>query len=418
MSTLMQIEGVSQSDDTPTRAPAMPSLVPARASDRITESLKLEHQLVKIPYEHLKKAMRVSTRLVEKEVSAVVAGVADVIDKDMSKEEAVQHLTSLVTRLQGLKRKLDESKQGEQYQVQRCRARLDHLGMLQGLNYSKDNEARWNHTRVQRILVDYMLRSSYFTTASELAESTQIQELVDSDIYLDARRVMEALQNRNCSEALSWCSENKSKLKKAKSKFEFKLRLQEFIELVRAERMMDAITYARKYLSVWSSTNMKELQQAMATLAFKSTTDCAGYKILFDVEQWANLARQFKQDFYKLYGMTLQPLLNIHLQAGLSALKTPFCYQEQCTKDDPLSQEIIRKLAEPLPFAKHIHSKLVCYISKEPMNEDNPPLVLPNGYVYSTKALEQIARNNQGSITCPRSGAVCRLSELSKAYIS
>ncbi len=44
--------------------------------------------------------------------------------------------------------------------------------------------------------------------------------------------------------------------------------------------MMDAIMYARKYLSVWSSTNMKELQQAMATLAFKSTTDCAGYKVV------------------------------------------------------------------------------------------------------------------------------------------
>lgn len=47
-----------------------------------------------------------STRLVEKEVNAVVAGVADAIDKDMSKEEAVQRLTSLVSRLQGLKRKV------------------------------------------------------------------------------------------------------------------------------------------------------------------------------------------------------------------------------------------------------------------------------------------------------------------------
>lgn len=63
------------------------------------------------------------------------------------------------------------------------------------------------------------------------------------------------------------------------SKFEFKLRLQEFIELVRAERMMDAIMYARKHLAAWGSTNMKELQQAMATLAFKSNTDCAGYKV-------------------------------------------------------------------------------------------------------------------------------------------
>jgi macrophage erythroblast attacher len=59
-----------------------------------------------VPFEHLKKAMRVSTRLVEKEVNAVVSGVADAIDKDMSKEEAVQHLTSLVSRLQGLKRKV------------------------------------------------------------------------------------------------------------------------------------------------------------------------------------------------------------------------------------------------------------------------------------------------------------------------
>ena len=63
------------------------------------------------------------------------------------------------------------------------------------------------------------------------------------------------------------------------SKLEFKLRLQEFIELVREERMMEAVTYARKYLASWGSTNMKELQQAMATLAFKSSTDCASYKV-------------------------------------------------------------------------------------------------------------------------------------------
>jgi predicted metal-binding membrane protein len=63
------------------------------------------------------------------------------------------------------------------------------------------------------------------------------------------------------------------------SKFEFKLRLQEFIELVRGERMIEAIMYARKYLASWGATNMKELQQAMATLAFKTNTDCPGYKV-------------------------------------------------------------------------------------------------------------------------------------------
>lgn len=63
------------------------------------------------------------------------------------------------------------------------------------------------------------------------------------------------------------------------SKFEFQLRLQEFIEYVRAENNMRAIAYARKYLAPWGATHMKELQRVMATLAFKSTTECTTYKV-------------------------------------------------------------------------------------------------------------------------------------------
>lgn len=62
-----------------------------------------------------------------------------------------------------------------------------------------------------------------------------------------------------------------------------------------------------------------------------------------------------------------------------------YCYQDDCTKEDPLSQDSFRKLALPLPYSKQHHSKLVCYITKELMDTENPPMVLPNGYVYSTK---------------------------------
>ena len=43
-----------------------------------------------------------------------------------------------------------------------------------------------------------------------------LQELVDIDIFLEARKVIEALRNKDCTEALAWCSENKSRLKKSK----------------------------------------------------------------------------------------------------------------------------------------------------------------------------------------------------------
>ncbi|CAI9112826.1 OLC1v1013319C1 [Oldenlandia corymbosa var. corymbosa] len=87
------------------------------------------------------------------------------------------------------------------------------------------------------------------------------------------------------------------------------LRLQDFIELVRAENNMRAITYARKYLAPWGATHMKELQRVMATLAFRSNTECATYKVLFEAKQWDFLVDQFKQEFCKLYGMTLSRTL-------------------------------------------------------------------------------------------------------------
>nr|GMC94141.1 protein MAEA homolog [Ipomoea batatas]GMC98221.1 protein MAEA homolog [Ipomoea batatas]GME10312.1 protein MAEA homolog [Ipomoea batatas] len=394
--------------------PAVPSpAAPSSKLSQLTESLKLEHQFLRVPFEHYKKTIRSNHRIVEKEISAVISGVGDATDSDLSGDEAAQRLNSLVSRLQGLKRKLEESGRMENLQAQRCRARLDHLESM-----DVENLSDWNRTRLKRILVDYMLRMSYYDTATKFAESSNIEDLVDIDVFLEAKKVIDALHYKEVAPALAWCVDNKSRLKKSKSKFEFQLRLQEFIEMVRAENMMRAITYARKYLAPWGSTHMKELQRVMATLAFRSNTECAIYKVLFDAKQWDYLVDQFKQEFCKLYGMTLEPLLNIYLQAGLSALKTPLCYEDDCTKEDPLSQESFRKLAQPLPYSKQHHSKLVCYITKELMDTENPPLVLPNGYVYSTKALEEMAKKNDGRITCPRTSYTCNYTDLVKAYIS
>ncbi|KAH0681092.1 hypothetical protein KY284_022177 [Solanum tuberosum] len=394
-------------------AAAISPNAPSSKLNLLSESLKLEHQFLRVPFEHYKKAIRANHRIVEKELSAVINGVSDAAESDMSRDDAVHHLNSLVSRLQGLKRKSEDGSRTENLQAQRCRARLDHLESA-----DPENLSDWHDTRLKRILVDYMLRMSYYNTAVKLAESSNIQDLVDIDVFHEAKKVIDALQNKEVTPALAWCADNKSRLKKSKSKFEFQLRLQEFIELVRAENMMRAITYARKYLAPWGSTHMKELQRVLATLAFKSNTECTTYKVLFESKQWDYLIDQFKQEFCKLYGMTLEPLLNIYLQAGLSALKTPFCYEDDCTKEDPLSQESFRKLASPLPYSKQHHSKLVCYITKELMDTENPPLVLPNGYVYSTKALEEMAKKNDGRITCPRTGLTCNYTELVKAYIS
>ncbi|RLN30339.1 macrophage erythroblast attacher [Panicum miliaceum] len=396
--------------DTPSPAPPTPPAPSAAAGrqTRAAESVRLEHQLVRVPLEALRSTVRSNHRLAEKEIAAVLSSASA-----ESSAAAVDHLTSLVSRLHGLKRKMEEGARAEELQVQRCRARLDRLATA-----STGDDAEWEDLRLKRILVDYMLRMSYYDSATKLAETSGIQDLVDIDAFLDAKRVIDSLQNNEVAPALAWCAENKSRLKKSKSKLEFLLRLQEFVEFVKAKNCIQAIAYARKYLAPWGSIHMKELQRVTATLVFRSNTNCAPYKILFEQDRWDFLIDMFKQDFCKLYGMTPEPLLNIYLQAGLTALKTPFCSEGSCPKEDPLSLEGFRKLAEPLPFSKQHHSKLVCYITKELMDTENPPRVLPNGYVYSEKALQEMAKKNDGKITCPRTGEVCDFSECVRAFIS
>lgn len=58
----------------------------------------------------------------------------------------------------------------EHLQAQRCRVRLDHLESADAENMSE-----WNSTRLNRILVDYMLRMSYYDTAVKLADRSNIQ---------------------------------------------------------------------------------------------------------------------------------------------------------------------------------------------------------------------------------------------------
>ena len=66
--------------------------------------------------------------------------------------------------------KLEEGSKTENLQAQRCRARLDHLESA-----DVENLSEWNNVRLNRILVDYMLRMSYYDTAAKMAESQNIQ---------------------------------------------------------------------------------------------------------------------------------------------------------------------------------------------------------------------------------------------------
>ncbi|KAL2919779.1 GID complex subunit containing RING finger motif [Polyrhizophydium stewartii] len=390
--------------------------------------LALDQPLVKVPLEQLKRAFRSSQKHVEKEMAAVSAQLESALAKAAAKpDEACSAIDATLSRLQGLKRKLAEIKTEEDLYVGRTKLRLEHLAEMTRIS-SADSEAftRWSKTRLSRILVDYMLRKGLSTSPAKLAADSHIEvapahrlDFVDIELFAQSRRIEDALRRRSCAECLQWCSENKSSLKKMKSTLEFSLRLQEYIELVRARNLPQAISHARKFLTPWSDTHMREIQQAMGMLAFSPKTACGAYKALFDDGRWEMLTEQFRADNYALNSLTLQPLLHMTLQAGLSSLKTRTCYQPptrniNCPVCDA---DTFGYLAEKLPCAHHVNSCIVCRITGRIMDADNPPLVLPNGQVYSSWALQDMALRNNGAVTCPATGSTFHVSEARKAFI-
>lgn len=68
----------------------------------------------------------------------------------------------------------------------------------------------------------------------------------------------------------------------------------------------------------------------MALLAFPVDVTIVPYAVLFDISRWDDLIEQFRQENYRLFQLSSQSVFTVTLQAGLSALKTPYPFYTKC----------------------------------------------------------------------------------------
>lgn len=378
----------------------------------------LEHPTLKVPYELLNKKFRSAQKQLDREVSHVQAAAQE-LERGLQGEsvgasEISRLLGGMVEKLQVLKRKAEESISEELQVGYVCKRRLEHLKEHAG-------GSQWRRRRLDRMLVEYFLRRGYYNAATRLAHTSDLQDLTNIDVFLVSREVEKSLAARETAKCLAWCHDNRSKLRKLQSSMEFNLRIQEFVELVRSDRRMDAVRHARKYFSTYEEDmrRLQDIQHCMALLAFPANTEISPYKELLDEGRWEKLVEQFRQENYRLFQMASQSVFTVALQAGLSALKTPQCYsvRENRNPSCPVCQDWLNVLAMPLPFAHCSQSRLVCHISGLPLNEHNQPMVLPNGYVYGERALKQMAADNNGQIICPKTKEVFSYKKVEKVYV-
>lgn len=101
------------------------------------------------------------------------------------------------------------------------RKRIQHLEDLYKIPSLADVKYdEWSRVRLDRLLVDHMLRSGYTESAKQLAKEKGIEELVDLGIFVQCQRIAESLRRGEVKEALQWCAENKAALKKNQVRYD------------------------------------------------------------------------------------------------------------------------------------------------------------------------------------------------------
>ncbi|CAG7920034.1 unnamed protein product [Penicillium olsonii] len=388
----------------------------------------LDQPLLRLPHELARRNFKSVQRAVEREKEYVIPTLRDTANASLSNtqtpDQTLASLDAMISRMQGLKRKMEAFEEEEKKIHNQTRKRIQHLEALHRiLNLADVKYDQWSRVRLDRLLVDHMLRSGYSDSAQKLAKERGIEDLVDLGVFTQCQRVVQSLHKRETKEALQWCSENKAALKKTQHNLEFELRLQQYIEMVRTQdksKKVEAIVHAKKYLVSNQQSQNTEIMRAAGLLVFTQDTRAEPYKTLFSLDRWAYLSNLFVRTHHELLSLPSQPLLHIALSAGLSALKTPLCHSAYASSSStaqstsvsvcPICSTELNDLARKMPYAHHSKS----YVESD-------PIVLPNGRVYGKQRLIEMSTKigsiEAGKVKDPTTGEVFDESEMKKVYI-
>jgi macrophage erythroblast attacher len=181
--------------------------------------LPQDQPVLRLPYELLRNNFRSAHFIVEKESQTLKNNLKETVGASVggkaSPEDVLKSLDLMLAKMRGLKRKLGAHADEEAQLYRQMDARVAHLSEISDMHTVDDVKYEaWSRQRLDRLLVDYLLRQGYNDSASSLADERQIRDLVDIDTFVSMSKIRRALENGSVQEALAWCSENKKELRK------------------------------------------------------------------------------------------------------------------------------------------------------------------------------------------------------------
>jgi macrophage erythroblast attacher len=381
--------------------------------------INLEYDYLRVVYEIIIANLRVNKKMIEKEINTIILKYENLKKKlETNQNEVLPILRKLIEKTEELQKKFEEIDKKENTLYEEFTKRSNQLKIIdQDFNF--ENLKVFCEKKIDNLLLDYFLREKYFETAKKFINEEKLNDSLEYTAYLEMQSIMHSLKNKELNEALKWTQINKNKLSKINSDLKLKIVIQIFIEKYKKGEIKECVAFARENFKEFLDKHINEISKVMFLLALKpeKVKKLKEYKELLSEERWLNLEANFLSTFFEIFSLNYSSFLEILFQSGLISLKTSFCYTNNKCLSCPICSEEIGKVALNLPTSNHQISTLICRITGEIMDTSNPPLALPNGQVYSTKAINaQI--NANGKFVCPVTNEEYTIEQCKKVFIS
>ncbi|CAJ0926556.1 unnamed protein product, partial [Mesorhabditis belari] len=377
----------------------------------------LEYQTFKIPYETLNKQFRETQKSLGRQ-RARIQDAKNLLDTKLTAEKPITldevaaplaEFKNRVSMMDSLIEKAYEEQADGLHDLQH-RAHYLHTGVDGSL--TSIEQWMWNKERVDRLVLQHLLRCGHLETARAFAEKTGLGRLCDISIFEKADLVEKSLLNGQTGPCLEWLHEHRSRLRRLTSTFETEIRSHDVMELVREGRRLEALKYVRRFLAQSLQEGNEKIRKLMAAIA--CGVESKAFRELDSPKGWEELVRLFRMENARIYQLPEQSIFSACLQTGICAHKTPSCAPNanpNCIACDTT----VHTLAADLPFANVSNSKLLCGLTGEPLDEKNVPMMLESGRVYGEKAVLQLREGDY--IRCPRTNTKTHVKQLARLFI-
>ena len=200
-------------------------LVSSRTTDTRKEDTKVyylqDQPLLRLPHELTRKNFKTVQAHVEREKGAVTASLKSTANACLARKEPDQtektlsSLDNMISRMQGLKRKMETLHEEEKALHQASRKRLQHLQDLYEIPSLADVKYdEWSRVRLNRLLVEYLVRQGFYDSAKALAKEKGVEDLVDLSVHARCHKIGLSLRNRSLDECLAWCTDHRIMMRK------------------------------------------------------------------------------------------------------------------------------------------------------------------------------------------------------------